>query len=82
MSQLSPTPSMHTNTFPFSSALPENLLPLVCLCVCSCCNRSKLQSDLELAEVRAGAELELKARLLEASQAELARREVGVWACV
>lgn len=34
-------------------------------------------SELELAEVKAGAELQLQARLLEASQAELARREVG-----
>lgn len=40
-------------------------------------SRSKFQTDLELAEVKAGAELQLKARLLEASQAELARREVG-----
>ena len=39
-------------------------------------SRSKLQNDLELAEVRAGAELELKARLMEAAQADLARREV------
>jgi hypothetical protein len=31
---------------------------------------------LELAEVKAGAELQLKARLMEAQQAELARREV------
>jgi hypothetical protein len=42
---------------------------------CWCC-RSKLASELELAEVKAGAELQLKARLMEAQQAELARREV------
>lgn len=38
--------------------------------------RSKLASELELAEVKAGAELQLKARLMEAQQAELTRREV------
>jgi hypothetical protein len=32
---------------------------------------------LELAEVKAGAELQLRAKLMEAQQTELARREVG-----
>ena len=38
----------------------------------------KLASEMEVAEVRASAELELQARLLEAAQADLSRREAAL----
>eukprot|EP00775_Hariotina_reticulata_P005759 gene5759-5999_t len=40
--------------------------------------RNKLASDMELAEVKAAADLEVRAKLLEAAQADLARRQAAV----
>lgn len=40
-------------------------------------HRTKLHSTMELAEVKAAAELQLQAKLLEAAQAELGRREAA-----
>jgi hypothetical protein len=39
---------------------------------------NKLASDMELAEVKAAADLEVRAKLLEAAQSDLVRREAGV----
>jgi len=41
-------------------------------------HRQKLASEMEVAEVRASAELEVQARLLEAAQQEVARREAAL----